>query len=552
MEGISMSTGRRKTYVCFFILVFLVLWRQAKAEGFEIGVYGGAAAAAMGGYNDRITALNSYNSSLGASPTLTKFTYEPEPSLIILRSFDTVFGQTAVYLRNDWIILEQRGNDSRWSTGAQAQSLNGDFSAFYTSAGARYYYRPEGASNLEFYVDADAGLCHYYSNYATEVTVKEDGGIQDSIRKDWKTAIPAASIGAGGNWWMGGGLGLGVNAGYRIASGKVMLAITDIAGSGGASQGEDSVDYSGIYANAGIILRFGGDVSGKKSGQSGDIGDSQFLEITGKLYNDADRLISAGLFRKAMEKNEEAMKLSPDDERLTAQAKVIKDGLEKNAPVNDIGTLKEEAEDFRRLKQFQNARLRYLEIKAMEPENPYAIFYLKNFDDKAAQYLQRAKSAVAGNENEKALKAAAKALEYSPDDEQIKAVYASIVKSGVLKEQTDKMFNQAVDLFDKGEYEQASELWKEVLNLNPSDAEARQNMNRALQKSGDDLKEKSQDAKKAHDEAVKEYKIGNMDAAALKCEYVLRIDPDDLDSRKMLDDIHKVKVGGEKQALPKR
>jgi|GEM_PF-1322095 tetratricopeptide (TPR) repeat protein len=547
-----MSTGGRKTYVCFFILVFLVIWRQAKAEGFEIGIYGGAAAAAMGEYNDRIASLNNYNSLLGASPSLTKFTYEPEPSLIILRNFDTSFGQTAVYLRNDWIILEQRGNDSRWANGVQAQALNGDFSAFYTSAGARYYYKPEGAANLEFYVDADAGLCHYYSNYATEVTFKEDGGLQDSIRKDWKTAAPAASIGAGGNWWMGGGIGLAVSAGYRFASGKVMLSITDLAGPGGTSQGEDSVDYSGIYANAGVIFRFGGDAAGKKSAQSGEIGDSQFLEITGKLYNDADRLFNAGLLRKALEKNSEALKLSPDDERLTAQAKAIKAALEKNAPVNDVGTLKEEAENFRRLKQFQNARLRYLEIKAMEPENPYAIFYLKNFDDKAAQYMQKAKSAAAGNENEKALRAAAKALEYSPDDEEIKAVYASIVKNGMLKEQADKMFNQAVDLFDKGEYEQAAELWKEVLNLNPSDSEAKQNMDRALQKSGEDLKEKSQDAKKAYDEAMKEYKIGNMDAAALKCEYVLRIDPDDLDSRKMLDDINKVKEGGEKQALPKR
>ena len=321
---------------------------------------------------------------------------------------------------------------------------------------------------------------------------------------------------------------------------------------GGASQGEDSVDYSGLYACAGIIFKFGGDDAQGKNAQPGGVSDTQFLEITVRLYSDAEKLYSQGMLRQALEKNTEALKLSPGDDKLLAQSKTIKDAIEKKGGKNNVEVLKDEAEEFRRLKKYQNARLRYMEIKAIDPENPYALFYLKDFDEKAAQLLKKAQSALAANDNEKALKAAAKALEYSPDDGSIKEIYSSIVKKGVQKGQADKMFNQAVDLFDKGEYEEAAELWKEVLNINPADTEAKQNLDKALEKSGENLKEKSLDAKKTYDEAVKAYKIGNMETAALKCEYVLRMDPDDLDSRKMLDEINRIKEEGEKQALPKR
>jgi len=545
-----MSTGKRYVFIILLIQVFMVFCRQLSADNFEVDLSGGVCGAAMGEYNSRISDLNGYNALLGASTSLTKFTYEPSPSFCISRNFSTPFGQAAVYLRNDFIVMLERQNISTWAGGGPAQTLNGDFSVFYSAAGGKYFYSPEGATGIEFYLNADAGLCHYYSNYETEVDAKPDGVVQSSIKKSWKTAIPAASIGAGANWWIGGGMGFGACAGYRLSSGRVTVSIHDQLGTGGTSQGEDSVDYSGLYASAGIIFRFGEDDPGKNT-RPGNTSDTQFLEITVRLYSEAEKLYSQGMLRQALEKNTEALKLSPGDERLLAQSKEIKDAIEKKGGPNNVGALKDEAEEFRRLKKFQSARLRYMEIKAIEPENPYALYYLKDFDEKAAQLLTKAQSAFA-NDNEKALKAAARALEYSPDNKDLKEIYTSIVKKGLLKEQADKMFNQAVDLFDKGGYEEAAELWKEVLNLNPDDAGAKQNLEKAIEKSGEKLKEKSIDAKKAYDEAVKAYKIGNMKAAALKCEYVLRMDPDDLDSMKMLDDIKKIKEGEEKQALPKR
>jgi hypothetical protein len=43
-----------------------------------------------------------------------------------------------------------------------------------------------------------------------------------------------------------------------------------------------------------------------------------------------------------------------------------------------------------------------------------------------------------------------------------------------------------------------------------------------------------------------------MDSAAAKCEFVLRLDPDDLDSKKMLEDIKKIRKENNKEAIIKR
>jgi tetratricopeptide (TPR) repeat protein len=280
--------------------------------------------------------------------------------------------------------------------------------------------------------------------------------------------------------------------------------------------------------------------------------DPQYLEITAKLYSDAQKYYEEGLFNQAAEKNSEAMKLSPDDGRVIEQAKAIKAASEKNGGGENVDRLKEEAENLRRLKNYPGARLKYLEIRAIEPENGYAVFYLKNFDDKASQFLKKAREYLAADNAEKALDAAAKAVEYAPDDAQAAALYASIARDGMMKKKADRIFNRAVDSFSRGEYEIAAGLWKEVLNINPSDEEAKKNMDKAAEKAGENLEEKSMEAQKAHEEAVALYKIGNMDSAAAKCEFVLRLDPDDLDSKKMLEDIKKIRKENNKEAIIKR
>jgi tetratricopeptide (TPR) repeat protein len=551
MEGISMSVCRPKIFLFLLFLVSVIFCIQARGTSFDVGIYGGGNNAAMMDYNSRIDSLNSFNSANGAQATLKKFTYEPGTSLILSGEFETTAGRYAVYLKNDWLIIEERGNNAKWENGLTAQSLNGDYSVLYSAAGARYYYSPEGMPFIEFYINADAGVCGYFSNYASESTFKSDGTPINDERKEWKTAIPAASAGAGGRWWLGNGFGIGLEAGYRLASGKVMVSVTNTNGDA-ASQGEDVVNYSGPFVNAGVIYRFGGDTRDKKSGPVTDTVDPQYLEITAKLYSDAQKYYEEGLFNQAAEKNSEAMKLSPDDGRVIEQAKAIKAASEKNGGGENVDRLKEEAENLRRLKNYPGARLKYLEIRAIEPENGYAVFYLKNFDDKASQFLKKAREYLAADNAEKALDAAAKAVEYAPDDAQAAALYASIARDGMMKKKADRIFNRAVDSFSRGEYEIAAGLWKEVLNINPSDEEAKKNMDKAAEKAGENLEEKSMEAQKAHEEAVALYKIGNMDSAAAKCEFVLRLDPDDLDSKKMLEDIKKIRKENNKEAIIKR
>jgi tetratricopeptide (TPR) repeat protein len=546
-----MSVLRPKIFLFLYFLLAVAFCATARGTGFEIGVYGGGNNAAMTDYNSNINSLNSFNSANGVQATLKKFTYEPEASLILCGDFESTAGRYAVYLKNDWIIIEERGNNAKWDSGLTAQSLNGDFSVLYSAAGARYYYSPEGMPYVEFYINADAGVCAYFSNYAYDATFKSDGTTINNEKKEWKTAVPAAGAGAGVNWWLGGGFGIGIDAGYRLASGRVMVSVTNTNGDP-ASQGEDVVNYSGPFVNAGVIYRFGGDMPDKKKGQFTDTVDPQYLEITAKFYSDAQKYYEEGKYNQAAEKNSEAMKLSPDDVRVIEQAEAIKAASGKNSSNENLDKLKEEAENLRRLKKYPEARMKYLEIRAIEPENAYAVFYLKNFDDKEVQLLKKAKEYLASNNAEKALDAAAKAVEYAPDDTQAAVFYASIARDGMMKKKADKIFNQAVDSFNKGEYERAAELWKEVLNINPSDKEAKNNLDKAAEKAGDNLKKKSMEAKKAHDDAVAQYKIGNMDEAAAKCEFVLRIDPDDIDSKKMLADINKIRKENNKEAIIKR
>lgn len=532
--------------VCLFL--FLSIPFHSKADGYFISVFGGATKVEMKGYNDAINAANSFNASLGINSSLKRLDIGVLPDLTFGYDFNQDIG---AYVRNCGIMLMDSDSKAYWANGVQAQKIKGDFSSFYTTIGVRYNIQDKTNPGFTGYVSADGGICHYYANYMEESAYKEDGGVLYSIRKDWDTAIPAGSVEAGMNWWFSGAAGLGIKAGYRLASGKVMIKITNISGWTGESQGMSTVDYSGGYLNAGVVFRFDNKDSALKN-KLVPVMDGQFPEISLKLYNEASEYFDEGLFRSASEKIDQANSTAPNDERITGLKTKIDSALKSEKTETSRDKMLKQADEYRVKKQFKKARARYTEVLTMEKGNSQAEFYIKEFNGKAEECLKLARALKAAGDNEKAYKNAKLAAEYNPDDAEITGLESDL--KGVVNSEKEitKKYNRAVEEFKHGRYQDAIELWDEVILANPDDKEAVENREKAVKKIEESETEKKASVDKALKQAQSLYDIGEIKEAQQKCEFVLRLAPDNEDGKKLYATILKLNEENKVEVITKR
>jgi tetratricopeptide (TPR) repeat protein len=384
-----------------------------------------------------------------------------------------------------------------------------------------------------------------------ESAFKEDGGILYSIRKDWNTAIPAGSVEAGMSWWFSGNAGLGIKAGYRLASGKVMIKITNISGWSGESQGMSNVDYSGVYANAGLVFKFD-DADNKTKKKETPAMDGQFPEISAKLYNEAAESYDEGLLHGASEKIDQAAGIAPGDVKINELKAKIDTALKSEKSAASVDKLLKQAEQFRDKNQIKKSRARYLEVLAMEKNNTKAEFYIKEYNRKSEEFLKLAGALKSAGDNEKSYKNAKQAAEYNPDNEEAANLVNELKNIVASEKDITKKYNKAVEEYKHNRYQEAIELWDEVILANPDDKQSVDNREKAIKKIEESDTEKKTNVARAVKQAQNLYDIGKIKEAEKKCEFVLRLDPENEQCKKLYEAITKLNEDSKTEVMTKR
>jgi tetratricopeptide (TPR) repeat protein len=526
--------------ICFFIFISLFVINPAAfpKNGFNVGLYGGAGSVLMTSYNSKIDTANSYNSSIGINSKLKKLDMSVIPELSLGYDFNIPSGNMGIYLNNEDISVQDPGSKAIWQDGTVAQTIKGDFSAIYSAVGTHFSIDYGDRSELSVFLGVDAGVCHYYWNNMYEESIQIDGTSIYKIKKDWQTVVPAADLEVGVNYWILNNIGIGLKGGYRFSSGKVMLKITNISGWTGSLQGEDTVDYSGAYIQAGMLYSFDQPSPVKKI-EPDRINDGQFPEISMKLYDEAGQLFEEGLYRQADTKLDEAERLAPQSVQIARLKAKLAEKLKIEKSNENVKKLLKEADSFRQKKDYRKATARYAEIKIIDPENEYASYFIELFKSQAAESMNDAKALKKQGDLKNALEAAQAACGYAPDN----AEYADFAKQ--LRSQSGKndsknrVYNEGVEYFKKGDYKKAVDSWQEVINQDPSDKEAAKNLAKAMKKLDEVGIEEKESEEKAATKAEELFLIGKLDEAKKKCEYVLRINPANKDALRIMDEIKK-------------
>ena len=537
-------------YAFVFLFVLLLGHVMYAAQGLSFGVYGGAGNVRMTEQNNSISGANAYNASIGVNSALKKIDLGIIPEITAFYDLGGILSSFGIYFKNSLIILRDTSSTAHWDNGTLEQSSRSDFSVFYSALGLRYNIAAENNPSLTGFAGVGAGLCHYYWNTMSEEGYKIDGGWLYKIKKDWSTAIPALDMECGVNWWASNNMGLSIKGGYRLAQGKVMVKTANIYGGTGPAQAEDNVEYTGFFANAGILIKFDDTSGGVKKEQNPGKG-GQFPEIAGKLYTEAEDLYNDGMYRQAQEKLMEAQKLAPDSVVINGLKERTDLKLEDEDSAGKVKKLLKEADGFRQKKNFKKARMRYAEILSEDSGNETAKYFLGDFDSRSKELFEEAKSLKAGNKLSESLKKAVQADEYGNDagiNDFIKELRLLTDKKGAI----NSLFNEGVDSFRKGDYKKAYESWAEVVNLNPEDKEAALNMEKAKKKMEESNGGEKEIQKKAFEEAKKLFEIGKLDEALIKCQYVLRLNPDNEECKKMMEDIKKAQNTDNQDILQKR
>jgi len=188
----------------------------------------------------------------------------------------------------------------------------------------------------------------------------------------------------------------------------------------------------------------------------------------------------------------------------------------------------------------------------MSKNNKQAEFYIKVFDAKAEEYYSLAVALQSAGDNEKSYINVCMAGQYNPENEAITNLSEELKKIVNSKKNTVKKYNKAVEKYKHGRYQEAIELWDEVLLVNPDDKEASDNKENAMKKIEENTSEKTASLEKAMKQAQNLFNIGKIEEAKKKCEFVLRLEPENEQGKKMFEAIKVLNEANKVEVITKR
>jgi tetratricopeptide (TPR) repeat protein len=262
-------------------------------------------------------------------------------------------------------------------------------------------------------------------------------------------------------------------------------------------------------------------------------------------------LFEKGGYEEAEKKFNDAKKLDPDNSQINEYLSRI--GIKMAGQYNgSIDKKLELADRLRDAGSIKEALAAYKEVLETDPQNKQALFYMEDFAEKAVKFKSAAGDEFAKGELKKAAKDITKAVEYAPDDSETADLKDRILKAVSNKKETDRLFNEGVENFQKGDYGKAVELWEKLLAITPDDKEARKDLQMAKEKLAQEGKSEETDVKKIFGEAKELFDKGILKEARNKCELILRLDEGNTQAAEMIKKMDEMESANENKDLLKK
>jgi tetratricopeptide (TPR) repeat protein len=528
------------------ILLFSLIGYATAEPGIYLGLNGGMSTPVLPGYNQAVSENNSNNKNHNIKPDMPKFNFSVMPEIEVGYGLIVDPVISALYIKTGCALVYEKGATTRWPDGSVAQKLNGNFTALSVLAGFKRY-TPEMLGITRPFFGMEAGAYIPFFPYMEEKCFQNTGETLSWTQKTWAGAIPAAGAEAGLEIRINESIGFTIKGGYRYARGPVDVNIKDKLNQA-VSNGSDILDYTGGYAMAGIVIGSFESAPGKQTPETGlkDSGNYQFSGLAEETYNEGVKFFEKSLYPAAQEKFNEALNIAPDNPQIQSYLERIKILLSSDTNAKKLNLILKNAKS-----ALENGKISYAyglfgDAEKIDPKNETAAGELYAMEATAKLHYANGSDLYKNRKYADAEKEIKIACEYSPDDSNYKKLLNSIKMDKGNKSKVDVLFNKGVDYYHSGDYENAAKSWQALLEITPGDKEAEQDLANArqmLEKQKTDSAEKS---KQSYAEASELYGQGKIDEARNKCEYALRLDPE---NKEALQLIKKIKSDGEKKEL---
>jgi tetratricopeptide (TPR) repeat protein len=535
------------------ILIIVIIFPLTLYSNKFIEINGGIGFNNMSEYNSSINDANQAYDNAGYISSLNKISLSGIAELNAGITAKTDLGLMGFYLRNSALINYGDGGKITWPDGAVEQTMNREFSTLYSGLGIRRYFIQEENAAVNFYIGLDAGVYYFFNNSTNRNIYYHDSSLAYTIEEKWSTFFPGGNGEAGLDWRITDLIGLNLRAGYRIGIGGVTVHSSSTNPDYDGLVYKRNADYSGFYIIAGTTLAFGGgNDNGMPRLEYKASEGLAYSEITTQYYNDGVKFFESGSYNEAEKKFNDAKKLDPDNAQISEYLKrisMIRSG-QGSVPADKKLEL---ADSLRNAGNIKEALAAYREVLEKDPQNKLALFYTDDFAKKGMELKDSAEKEFAKGKTKKALTDITKAAEYAPDDTATIAMKDKISKAVRDKKETDRLFNEGVDSFQKGDYEKAAELWEALLAITPGDKEAQEYLKKAKEKLAQEGKTEETDVKKIYGEAKDLFDKGILKDARSKCELILRLDQGNTEAAEMIkkmDDMEN--ANADKDVLKKR
>jgi tetratricopeptide (TPR) repeat protein len=535
-----------KVQVLVVLLLFSLIGCTMAEPGVYLGLTGGMSAPVLPGYNQAISENNSNNKNYNIKPDMPKFNFSVMPEIEVGYGLTIDPVISAVYIKTGCALVYEKGATTRWPDGSVAQKLNGNFTSLSVLAGFKRY-TPEMLGITRPFFGMEAGAYIPFFPSMEEKNFQNTGEILSWTQKTWAGAIPALGAEAGLEIRINESMGFTIKGGYRYARGPVDVNIKDKLNQAG-SNGSDILDYSGGYATAGIVIGSFESAPGKQTPENGlkDSGNYQFSGLAEGTYNEGVKLFEKGLYPAAREKFSEALSIAPDNPQIQVYIERIKILLSSDTKEKKLNSILKNAKS-----ALENGKISYAyglfrDAEKIDPKNETAAGELYAMEATAKLHYTEGADLYKNRKYSEAEKEIKIACEYMPDNLDYKKLLSSIKTDKGNKSKVDVLFNKGVDYYHNGDFENAAKSWEALLEISPDDKEAEQdllNARQVLEKQKTDSVEKS---KQSYAEASELYGQGRIDEARNKCEYALRLDPENKEASQLIE---KIKSEGSKKEL---
>jgi tetratricopeptide (TPR) repeat protein/predicted Ser/Thr protein kinase len=200
------------------------------------------------------------------------------------------------------------------------------------------------------------------------------------------------------------------------------------------------------------------------------------------LREQAKIAMAAGNYEAAMETYEQILKLNPNDTEAKVAVAEIEERIEAAGKVKEL--LVQAAEEFNR-GHYRAAQDLYDQIFALDPGNEMAragmdkveqrLFDIPELD----KMVEEAEQYYIDGEYQKAIDLWEKILRVQPENEDLKRRIKTTRAMASLSDQLDAWRRNAKRYFEAGDFQEAIQNWKQVLNYKPFDPEAIEGIKKA-------------------------------------------------------------------------